>query len=59
MADVIPSTVVRSAPFGGGIIEPLKLMIPILTTEPSKMPEIMAKIILTVGCICLFLKLIE
>jgi hypothetical protein len=47
----IPSVVVTSAPFGGGMIEPLSKMILILTILPITRPAITAKVFLKMGFI--------
>jgi hypothetical protein len=49
-----PSMVVKSAPSGGGIIEPLMLIIPILTILPRTIPPITANAFFAVGLMILF-----
>lgn len=46
-----PSIVVMSAPLGGGIIDPLIMMIPMFTKLPKSAPDMTAKIFLTAGLI--------
>jgi hypothetical protein len=48
--------VVLSTPSGGGIIEPLIMMIPIFTALPATIPMITARIFLTIGFISVNLK---
>lgn len=55
IAAVIPSTVVISAPAGGGMIEPLIIIIPIFAMIPAIMPAITARMFLTIGFIFVFL----
>ena len=55
-----PSIVVTSAPFGGGIMEPLTVIIAIFTILPSTIPIIIAKLFLIIFILlnfnCLFTK---
>lgn len=48
-----PSVVFVSAPSGGGMIEPLIMIMPILTVLPIIKPAISAKMFLSMGCIVL------
>ena len=49
-----PSIVVTSAPSGGGMIEPLIIIIPMFTALPKTIPAMTAKIFLTIGLIFVF-----
>ena len=49
MAACSPSMVVKSAPSGGGITDPLMVMIPIFTALPTTMPDITAKMFFKIG----------
>ncbi|MNE82518.1 hypothetical protein D3C80_1792470 [compost metagenome] len=45
-----PSVVVTSAPFGGGIMEPLIMIRPILTILPITRPATIARMFRKIGC---------
>ncbi|MBK8346125.1 MAG: hypothetical protein IPL08_00320 [Saprospiraceae bacterium] len=54
MEALSPSVVVTSVPSGGGMIDPLIMMIPMFTNPPITMPAVRATIFLTIGLVVYF-----